>query len=121
MEWQKEDYIISTDKTKVEGPYAHRFLCQSDWAACISQEVVQRSVNGSNCFALYEREQQIGFARMITDEATSPIAAQLSYPSFQELRRILPCTRDAHCLYRQFGFTPLPTLDLDAATPSRCL
>lgn len=68
---------------------------------------------------------QVGFARVITDQATFAyladvfvlephrgkglakwlIQAILDDPRLQGLRRFLLATRDAHELYRRFGFT----------------
>ncbi len=127
MEWIKDDYCISTDKGKINIEYVHQFLRRSYWAENIPIDVVRRSVKGSLCFAVFYREEQIGFARVITDEATFAYLADvfiderfrgkglskwlveiiLQYPSLQGLRRFMLGTRDAHGLYGQFGFTPL--------------
>ena len=127
MEWIKDDYTVTTDKEKIDIPFVHRFLSQSYWAENIPLEVVERSIQGSLCFAVFHRQNQIGFARVITDEATFAYLADvfideryrgkglskwlmehiMSYPSLQGLRRFMLATRDAHGLYGQFGFTPL--------------
>jgi GNAT superfamily N-acetyltransferase len=131
MTWTKEDFIISTDKTRIDISYVHAFLQTSYWAEQIPLDVVQRSITGSLCFGVYHRENQIGFARVITDEATFAYLADvfideayrgkglskrlvetiLSYPSLQGLRRFMLATRDAHGLYRQFGFSELTFVD----------
>ena|SRR5919206_953875 len=125
MEWQQEAFIISTDKTKLDIPFIHHFLTSSYWAEGIPVEVVQKSIEGSLCFGIYKGMQQVGFARVITDEATFAYLADvfiapdfrkkglskwlmqiiMAYPSLQGLRRIMLATRDAHGLYQQFGFT----------------
>jgi GNAT superfamily N-acetyltransferase len=131
MEWTKDAYRISTDKTEINLPYVHGFLSHSYWAQNIPADVVRRSVEGSLCFGMYYQQAQIGFARVITDEATFAYLADvfideqhrgrglskwlmeaiLSYPGLQGLRRFLLATRNAHGLYRQFGFTPLTFTD----------
>ena len=131
MEWIKDGYRISTNKDELDVAYIHGFLCQSYWAQNIPVEVVQRSIAGSLCFAVFRQQQQIGFARVITDEATFAYLADVfideqfrgqglskwlmevivQYPSLQGLRRFLLATRDAHGLYRQFGFSPLSFAD----------
>ncbi|HEY0042774.1 MAG TPA: GNAT family N-acetyltransferase [Flavisolibacter sp.] len=131
MEWTKDDFRISTDKDKLHVAYVHQFLSNSYWAANIPLDVVQRSINGSLCFGVYYSEQQIGFARVITDEATFAYLADvfideafrgkglskwlmeiiLGYPTLQGLRRFMLATRDAHELYRQFGFNELTFTD----------
>jgi GNAT superfamily N-acetyltransferase len=131
MEWTKDDYRISTDKEKINLLYVHQFLSHSYWAENIPLDVVRRSIQGSLCFAVFYQEEQIGFARVITDEATFAYLADvfidenfrgkglskwlleiiLNYPTLQGLRRFLLATRDAHGLYRQAGFSPLTFTD----------
>ena len=38
--------------------------------------------------------------------------AVLAHPDLQDLRRFVLATRDAHDLYRRYGFTPLKSPDL---------
>ena len=127
----KGEYSISTDKSKMDIDFVHGFLTRSYWAGGITKEVVARSINGSLCFGVFINERQVGFARMITDEATFAYLADvfidenwrgkglskwlmeviLSNPGLQGLRRMILATRDAHGLYSQFGFTPLNNPD----------
>ena len=131
MEWTKNDFIITTDKSKIDATYVHHFLSHSYWAKDIPMETVQKSIEGSLCFSVFYLNQQIGFARVITDEATFAYLADVfidenfrgrglskwlmeiivSYPSLQGLRRFLLATRDAHDLYKKFGFEPLKNTD----------
>lgn len=131
MEWTKDDFSISTDKQRLDATYVHRFLSSSYWAENISVEVVQKAISGSLCFGVYHGDKQIGFARVITDEATFAYLCDvfidetcrgkglskwmmetiLAYPGLQGLRRFLLATRDAHGLYRQFGFSELTFTD----------
>ncbi len=103
----------------------HGFLTGSYWAAGIPREVVERAVRGSLCFGAYLGSQQVGFARVISDGATFAyvsdvfvlsshrgrgvgkllMAAIMAHPGLQGLRRWTLATRDAHGLYRQFGFS----------------
>jgi GNAT superfamily N-acetyltransferase len=121
-------YSISTDSALLDVAMIHAFLSeQSYWAPGIPREVVARSIKNSLCFGLYQGNQQIGFARVVTDWATFAYLADvfvieafrgqelgkwliecvLAHPDLQGLRRWLLGTRDAHGLYEQFGFTPL--------------
>ena len=131
MEWTKDDFSISTDKEKLAIDFIHGYLRQSYWAENIPLDVVQRSVKGSLCFGVYHGDKQIGFARVITDEATFAYLCDvfidegfrgkglskwlmetiLAYPGLQGLRRFMLATRDAHGLYRQFGFEELTFTD----------
>ena len=120
------DYRISTDPAQLDIELIHRFLSEeSYWARDITLSVVQRSIAHSLCFGLYERERQVGFARVVTDAATFGyladvfilpshrrrglgkrlMAAIMAHPDLQGLRRFMLVTRDAQGLYRQFGFT----------------
>ena len=117
---------ISTDKQRLDLPKIHDFLCnRSYWAKGIPLEVVQRSIDNSMCFGVYNGEgEQVGFARVITDCATFAVicdmivfethrgqgiskqimAAIMAHPDLQRLRRTMLFTLDAQGLYRQFGF-----------------
>jgi N-acetylglutamate synthase-like GNAT family acetyltransferase len=127
----KDRFLISTEKEKLDLDFIHSFLNRSYWAKGISREIVARSIDGSMCFAVFDSEKQIGFARMITDKATFAYLADvfideqyrgrglskwlmeviMSHPELQGLRRMMLATRDAHGLYARFGFTPLTNTD----------
>ena len=124
MEWTKDDFVISTDKNIIDLDYVHGFLAQSYWAKNIPKDTLRRSVRGSICFSILHGNKQVGFARVITDEATFAYLADvfvdekfrgkglsrwlvkcvLEHPSLQGLRRFLLATRDAHGLYEKMGF-----------------
>ena len=125
MEWQKDDYILSTDKSRIDINVVHDFLSQSYWAEGIPSETVKRSIENSLCFAIYHQEMLVGFARAISDFATFAYLADVfvltehrgkglskwliqiivNHPQLQGLRRFTLATKDAHGLYAQFGFT----------------
>ena len=128
MEWQKDEFTISTDKSKLDTLYVHQFLSkQSYWAANIPLDIVKTSIDNSLCLGVYHAGKQIGFARIITDEATFGYLADvfidpnyrgkglskwlmqviMSLPFLKVVRRFMLATQDAHGLYEQFGFTPL--------------
>ena len=118
---------IDTDKQRLDLDVIHGFLTACYWAKGIPHDIVQRSIEGSLCFGVYVDDKQVGFARVITDYATFAyvgdvfvleayrgrglskqlMAAIVSHPQLQGLRRWMLATRDAHGLYAQFGFTPL--------------
>ena len=127
MDFIKDGFTISTDKEKLDIDVIHSFLNRTYWAEGISKEIIRRSIEGSLCFGVFENDKQIGFARMITDKATFAYLADvfiieeyrgrglskwlmeviMSHPDLQGLRRMVLVTKDAHGLYKQFGFTPL--------------
>jgi GNAT superfamily N-acetyltransferase len=119
-------YEIDTAKDRLEIGLIHHFLSNcSHWARGIPRDVVERALAHSLCFGLYGDGKQIGFARVVTDEATFAyladvfvvaqqrnvglgqflVEAILAHKSLQGLRRWLLVTRDAASLYRRCGFT----------------
>ena len=130
-EWRKDDYVLSTDASKIDINTVHGFLSRSYWAEEIQIETVRRSIENSLCFAIYHRETLAGFARVISDFATFAYLADvfilpkhrgkglskwliqsiLDHPQLQGLRRFTLATRDAHRLYAQFGFKPFAKPD----------
>src|SRR5438034_813391 len=70
-EWRRGEYVISTDRSRVDLAVVHDFLSRSSyWAQGIPLEVVARSIENSLVFGVYNGSQQVGFARVITDYAT---------------------------------------------------
>jgi GNAT superfamily N-acetyltransferase len=126
-EWQRGAYLVTTDQARLDLEMVHGFLKTSYWAAGISADVVMRSVENSLAFGLFEGDEQVGFARVVTDYATFAYLADVfvlepyrgqglgrwmmelvfSHPELQGLRRWMLATRDAHELYRRYGFAGL--------------
>jgi GNAT superfamily N-acetyltransferase len=126
---------ISTDKTKLDIALIHNYLRNdSYWAKNIPLDIVERSIENSLCFGVYDDLKLIGFARIMSDCATFAYLADVfilpeyrgkglskqlmeyitSYPALQGLRRWMLATADAHELYRKYGFT-------DIAKPERLM
>nr|WP_315232252.1 GNAT family N-acetyltransferase [uncultured Albidiferax sp.] len=124
---QRGDYRISTDPQQLDLAAVHAYLAQSYWSPGIARERVERAAANSLCFGLFQGDQQVGFARVVTDKTTFAYLADvyileahrglglskwlmqtiLGHPDLQGLRRFMLATRDAHSLYAQFGFTAL--------------
>lgn len=127
VEYQREGFLVSTDPARFDRAAIHAFLTGSYWAEGISQEIVDRSIDGSLAFGLLEESRQIGFARVVTDRATFAYLADVyvveshrgrglgrwlvdcvtAHPDLRGLRRWSLVTRDAHALYRPLGFEAL--------------
>jgi GNAT superfamily N-acetyltransferase len=125
--WRRDGYLVSTDRSRLDLEVIHGYLSSSYWAAGVPEEVVRRSIEDSLCFGVYRGEEQVGFARVITDRATFAYLADvfvleghrgrglgrwlvevvLSHPELRGLRRWMLATRDAHELYRRYGFAEL--------------
>jgi GNAT superfamily N-acetyltransferase len=118
-------YTISTDPERIDVDLVHRFLSrESYWATGIDRATVERALRNSLVFGAYDADQQVGFARVVTDRATFAwlgdvfvvaehrgaglgkrlVEAVLAHPDLQGLRFFLLKTSDAHGLYEQFGF-----------------
>ncbi|MEM6318782.1 MAG: GNAT family N-acetyltransferase [Bacteroidota bacterium] len=127
----KGDWFISTDKSKLDITVINTYLANAYWAIGRSENAILRSIEGSMCFGMYHQNQQVGFARAMTDKATFAymvdvfilpkhqgnglgkwlVETILSHPELQNINWLLK-TKDAHGLYAQFGFTVLTDADL---------
>ena len=138
-EWRRAGYLISTDKERLNVELVHEFLKDSYWASGIPEEVVRRSIENSLVFGVYTGEEQVGFARVVTDYATFAYLADVfvleahrgrglakwmmevitSHPRLQGFRRWMLATSDAHELYRRFGFAELerPEIFMEIIAP----
>jgi N-acetylglutamate synthase-like GNAT family acetyltransferase len=121
------EFEISTDPSRIDVAAVHEFLTASYWAKGIPLETVRRSIHNSLSFGIRRDSELAGFARVITDRATFAYLADVfvvesfrgrglskwlmqcifAHPELQGLRRWSLITRDAHALYRQFGFHQL--------------
>ena len=127
-EWKRNEFTISTDDALLDISVIHDFIAnQSYWGQGRQVETVQRTLDHSLNFGVYLGDQQIGFARIVTDFATFAWVADvfileahrgrglskwlmktiLEHPELQEFRRWVLATKDAHELYRRFGFHEL--------------
>lgn len=124
---------ISNDQARLQIDVIHRFLSsQSTWAIGIPREVVERSIVNSLCFGGYENNQQIAFARVVSDYASFAylmdvfvlpehrgrglslqlMRAVIAHPQLQGLRRFMLASSNARGLYQHFGFRQLANPDI---------
>ncbi|GAB4577862.1 MAG: GNAT family N-acetyltransferase [Anaerolineales bacterium] len=121
--WEKSPYKLLTDPECVDFDFVTRQLATSYWASTCSQPQIEKSIANSIPFSLYLQEDQIGFARVITDKAVFACLADviiaprhrgkglgkwmlsciLTHPDLQGCKILLE-TCGAHKLYAQFGF-----------------
>ena len=140
MQWHRDNFTVSCDPEKIDLGVVSTFLASSYWAKGIPEQTVSKSLENSMCFVLLDGDQQVGFARVISDRATIAYLGDvfvlpeyrgrglakwlmecvLSHPELQGLRRWFLGTRDAHGLYRQFGFTALskPEIFMELFNPN---
>ena len=127
VEQNRSGYRISTDADAMDLDAIHAYLSVSYWSQGVPRDIVAKAIGGSLCFGLFKNEQQVGFARVVTDRATFAylcdvyvledhrgrglgawlMEAVIGHPHLQGLRRFVLATRDAHPLYEKFGFVPL--------------
>ena len=123
-EWIRGEYTISTDRRRLQLDVIHGFLVNSYWAKGRTRERVALAIEHSMPFGVYHHEEQVGFARVLTDHVVLAFLADvfileshrgkglstwlmeiiMGMPELQSIRRWLLGTRDAHDLYRRFGF-----------------
>jgi GNAT superfamily N-acetyltransferase len=124
MDVAKPPYLVTADHARIDFEVVHGFLSRSYWAENIPRETMAKAIANSLCFSLFKGDEQIGFARVVTDRSTFAYLADVfvleahrgnglgawfmsvlfSHPDLQGLRRFQLATRDAHGLYRRFGF-----------------
>ena len=124
MEVHKDNFIISTDPSRLDHDAIADMLSRSYWASGRPREALERALNNSLVFGIYEGDKQIGLARIVTDYAVFAYLCDvfihedyrahglgkwlmqtvMSHPDLQGLRRWTLATKDAHGLYKQFGW-----------------
>jgi N-acetylglutamate synthase-like GNAT family acetyltransferase len=123
-----QQITISDDKSRLDISKIHHFLStESTWAKGIPLDIVRRSIDHSVCLGAYIENRQVGFCRIITDQATFAnlvdvivwpeyraqgiaaklMAAVLQHPGVAAVRRFTLATSNAHGLYAKYGFTAL--------------
>ncbi|MCE7054333.1 GNAT family N-acetyltransferase [Algoriphagus sp. AGSA1] len=132
MEIQMNGFLISTDKEKLDRKLIHRFLStESGWANGIKFETVNKAIDNCLNFGVYDGDEQIGYAKVISDFATIAYLGDVfildkhrglglskwlmesivSHKELQNLRRWILLTNTAPWLYEKYGFTKLANPD----------
>ena len=127
LEVHRDPFTISTDPARLDIDAICDFLTRAYWAMGRPRERTEHALANSLVFGLYEGEKQIGLARVVSDYAIFAYLCDvfihedyrahglgkwlmktvMSHPDLQGLRRWTLATRDAHGLYRQFGWEDL--------------
>ena len=119
------EFRIINDPDKIKSEEVLRLLKMTYWANNRTIEQIEESLANSFCYGLFlaEEERLVGFARVISDLATTYylcdviidpeyqhqgfgkalVSHIVSLPQYRKLRGIL-LTKDAHRLYEKFGF-----------------
>jgi GNAT superfamily N-acetyltransferase len=127
IETHKDNFTISTDPSRLDRDAINNMLLRSYWASGRPREALERALDNSLVFGIYEGNKQIGIARVVSDYAVFAYLCDvfihedyrahglgkwlmqtvMSHPDLQGLRRWSLATRDAHGLYKQYGWNPL--------------
>jgi GNAT superfamily N-acetyltransferase len=136
-ERRREGYLLTTDPGRVDVDLVHNWLSeQSYWAKGRDRAVVERSIEGSRNYSVFEQAgyddaRQAAFARAVTDGATfawicdvfveeqhrgKGLGSWLVESIVEDLaldgvQRFVLATRDAHEVYRRCGFAALEGVD----------
>lgn len=134
-------YRLSFDKNELQLDVIHGFLKTAYWSEDVPKATVEKAIQGSFCVGCFDPNgAQVGFARIITDQATfayladvfvlpdhrgQGLAAKLvrglmDHKDMQGLRRWLLATADAHGVYEKLGFKAVenPELFMEINVPN---
>lgn len=120
----EEDIYVTADRDVCPPEDVWHLLQETHWASSRSLDTVRTSMNNSMCFFMMEGFQLIGFARVVTDQATfaylcdvvirtdcrkSGCGSQLiqhilSHPHLSAVPQWRLKTTYASAFYGQFGF-----------------
>ena len=119
-----DGYELDDDRERIDREAVHAYLARSYWAVGRSRETQDALIHGAaRVVGLYHAGEQIGFARSISDGHVQSYLADVYVLEEHRGRRLgvelvrfcvdegplagtkwLLHTRDAHDLYRKFGF-----------------
>lgn len=132
LEFQSGEFAVSTDPARLDLVAIHDYLSnRSYWVPGIPFSLVEKAAQHSLNFGLYAQDQQIGYARVLTDYVRFAYLMDvfvleeyrgrglgkwlmdcvMGHPDLQEVRRWMLATWDAHELYARYGFTPMARPD----------
>jgi GNAT superfamily N-acetyltransferase len=124
---ERDGYVLSTDKARVDVDRVHRWLSEEAyWALGRPREIVEKSIDASWVWSVFAADgEQVAFLRAVTDALTfawicdvfvdpahrgSGLATWLSAEAVADLTaagvdRLVLATSSAHDVYRRVGFT----------------
>ena len=118
-----QGYSITSDRSRLDIDAIFDYLStEAYWSAGRSRETIEHSIANSLCFGVFQGDQQVGFGRVVTDYATFAYLCDIYVleehrgrglglwliesiiAALPPATRCILRTRDAHELYRRFGF-----------------
>ncbi len=123
MELVFGEYKVSDDKALLSIFRIKELLAGTYWASDRTEEIIGVSIESSDCYGVYLEGEMVGFARVVSDNATMfwlcdvviaeahrgkglgkrLVESVVCSDKYRNIRGIL-ATRDAHGLYEGFGF-----------------
>ena len=123
---------ISTDKSQLDFNKVHREIKNSYWGSYRSEEQTKKTIENSICYGVFKGSEQIGFARVLTDEVVlAHIMDVIIFEGYKgkgfgkilmkyilkdaRVRNVLSLTlktKDAHSFYEKYGFKRVGNSDL---------
>ena len=132
MTQEYDGYVLDDSLARIDFERVHGWLASSYWSPGVTRERVERAANNSSLvIGAYRGETQIGYLRVVSDKTTfawicdvwvaeearglgigrSMVRFAQQHPDHQALRRWILATKDAHDVYKEAGFEPLPAPD----------
>lgn len=123
-EEHRGEFLLSFSKERLQiGTIEGLLTQQTYWAEERSLAVIERSIQNSVCIGIYQQGVQVGFARLVTDDATFAwlcdvivdeelrdlglgkwlVQAACRYSDSRGISMTLLATRDAQPLYETYG------------------
>ncbi len=123
MEWHRDEYVISDDRSRVQVGVVADLLGKTLWGHRRPRQVVEKLLQTSLCFSLLRNQEQVGFARVVSDYSVFSwmsdvvlregyrgrglgkwlVECILEHPQLSGTQFVLQTT-EAAGLYRKFGF-----------------
>jgi GNAT superfamily N-acetyltransferase len=123
-EWTLDEFTLTDDSSRIDVDAVESMLRKSYWASARERSVIEKSLNASFVLSLFRGGEMVGMARVISDYCTFAWLCDVfikdeargrglskwmmdvlfSHPAFAPTTRWVLATRDAHGLYRKYGF-----------------
>ncbi|HEY5177189.1 MAG TPA: hypothetical protein VII95_16645 [Terriglobales bacterium] len=75
LEEHRGKFTVTSDLSRMDMNVVHGYLARAYWCEGLPRETLERAMRNSLCFGLFEGENQIGFARVVSDRTPLPTYA----------------------------------------------
>jgi GNAT superfamily N-acetyltransferase len=125
-----DGYELDDSLERMDFARVHGWLTTAYWSVGVSRDRVEKAARGSSLIVgVYQNDAQVAYLRVVSDKTTfawvcdvfvdeahrgrgiarAMLRFALEHPEHQGLRRWLLATANAHGVYREVGFVPLPS------------